>query len=62
MQPKRRIFLLVFLLLISIWNYSRIPGIENIRTVEFLSIFIIGALSGILLSEVATALRNKWLV
>lgn len=50
------------LLLISIGNYSRIEGTENIRNIEFLSIFTIGMLSGLLLREIAQLVKNKWFV
>jgi len=62
MTPKRKRVAICVLLLISIGNYSRIPGTENIRTVEFLSIFTIGMLSGLMLREIAVAVKNKWFV
>jgi hypothetical protein len=40
--------------MISIGNYSRIVGNENIRTIQFISIFSIGALSALLLKEIAS--------
>lgn len=42
------------MLLISFGNYTRIKGTENIRAVEFLSIFAIGALSALFLREIFT--------
>jgi hypothetical protein len=44
---------------ISIGNYSRLAGNENIRTIQFLSIFAIGALSGLLLNEFITLFKGK---
>jgi hypothetical protein len=58
MERRRRI-ILVLLLMMSIGNYSRIVGSENIRTVQFLSIFAIGALSALLIREIATMVKNK---
>ena len=59
MEPKRRRILIAVLLMLSIGNYTRIIGTENIRTVEFLSIFAIGMLSGLLLHEVFSTFKNK---
>jgi len=47
------------MLLISIGNYSRIIDHGTIRTVEFLSIFVIGALTSLLIREVATIIKGK---
>ncbi len=59
MEPKRRRILIAVLLMLSIGNYTRIVGTENIRTVEFLSIFAIGMLSGLLLYEVISSFKSK---
>ncbi|MBA4140224.1 MAG: hypothetical protein H0X70_06910 [Segetibacter sp.] len=45
MEKRRRIIIAVMLML-SVINYSRLKGNENIRLIQFLSIFVIGALSG----------------
>ena len=58
MEKKRRIILAV-LLMLSIGNFARLMGNENIRTVQFISIFVIGALSGLLLNEFVTLFRAK---
>jgi hypothetical protein len=58
MENRRRILIAV-LLLISIVNYSRITGNENIRTIQFLSIFAIGGLSALLLNEFVRLFRAK---
>ena len=46
------------LLILAIGNYSRLEGNESIRTVQFLSIFAIGVLSGILVREVLARFRS----
>jgi hypothetical protein len=56
---KKRPPITAALLLLSIVNYTRITGNENIRTIQFLSIFSIGMLSGILLLDVISRLKNK---
>ena len=48
---KKRTTLLAILLMLSAGNYVRIVGTENIRAIEFLSIFTIGALSALLIRE-----------
>ncbi|WP_310556183.1 hypothetical protein [Flavobacterium sp.] len=58
-MEKRKRILLAVLLIISIGNYSRIIGNENIRTVQFLSIFAIGALSALLIKEMVTMFKNR---
>jgi Na+-transporting methylmalonyl-CoA/oxaloacetate decarboxylase beta subunit len=55
-MEKRKLPIIAILLILSIANYLRIEGAENIRTIEFLSIFVIGVLSGVLL----VALINKF--
>lgn len=56
---ERRRIILAVLLIISIGNYTRIVGNENIRTIQFLSIFAIGALSALLIREMAIMFKNK---
>lgn len=62
MEPKRKRILLGVLFILAIGNYSRLEGTANIRNVEFLSIFAIGMLSGLIIREIAVALKHKWLV
>jgi hypothetical protein len=58
MEKKRRIILAV-LLLLSIGNYSRLLGNDTIRPIQFISIFVIGALSGLLLNEFVNLFKAK---
>ncbi len=53
MTTQRRRILLAVMLMISVGNYFRIDGNDNIRTVQFLSIFAIGALTALLLRSIA---------
>lgn len=57
-EKKRRVIIAV-LLILSIINFSRLQGTNNIRTVEFLSIFVIGALSSLLINEFVTLFKAK---
>lgn len=52
MNTKKRKIILTVLLLLALGNYGRMHGTEDIRTVEFLSIFAIGALSALLVREI----------
>lgn len=51
--------MITILLMLAIGNYVRLQGNENIRAIQFLTIFAIGLLSGLLLHEIATVLRSK---
>ncbi len=50
-KRKRIIIVLAILLMITIGNYFRITSTFHIRAVDFLSIFAIGALAGILINQ-----------
>jgi len=58
MKNKAIVFTAV-LLIISLGNYFRIISDGSIRTVEFLSIFAIGVLSGVLLTQVITEIKAR---
>jgi hypothetical protein len=58
MEKRRRVIIAV-LLMVSIGNYTRILGTENIRLIQFISIFVIGALSALLLNEFVTLFKAK---
>ena len=58
-MKNRFIVILVVLLIVSMGNYSRIIADGSIRNVEFLSIFVIGVLSGILLTEIIKRIKGK---
>jgi len=54
-SQNKRIVVLAVILIISIGSFTRISvASDNIRTVEFLSIWVIGALSGLLIRELIT--------
>jgi TM2 domain-containing membrane protein YozV len=57
MQKNRKILLAVMLML-SIGTFTRITGNENIRAVQFLAIFAIGALTALLIKELVGQGRN----
>ena len=59
MKPNRRRIIFAVLFILSVGNFSRIEGNENIRTVQFLSIFAMGMLFGLLVKEIVESIRNK---
>jgi hypothetical protein len=59
MDKKRRRSVLALLLVLSIGNYFRIRGQESISAVQFISVFVIGALAGILVSDLVALFRTR---
>jgi len=47
------------LLIVTIGNYFRIVSDGSIRTVEFLTIWAIGALSAVLIFQIAKAIKGR---
>ena len=58
MEKKRKIIIAVILLL-SIGNFIRLTNNENIRPIQFISIFVIGALTALLINEFFTLFIAK---
>ncbi len=58
-MKNKRITLLAVLLILSFGNYFRIQGVEEIRLVEFLSIFSMGAITALLIKEIAIVVKQK---
>jgi hypothetical protein len=56
---KRRRLIIAVLLVLTLVNYTRLTGSENIRTVAFISIFAIGALSALLINEFVNLFKAK---
>jgi len=58
MKNKKLLGILI-LLLLSLANFNRLKGNENIRAIQFLSIFTIGLLAGLLLGELTFMFKSK---
>lgn len=58
MKNKVIVFAAVFLM-ISMGNYFMVISDGSIRTVEFISIFAIGALFGVLITQISKLLKDK---
>lgn len=57
-MKNRTIIITSVLLIISIGNYFRIISEGSIRTVEFLSIFAIGVLAGVLATQIIKKVKK----
>ena len=58
-MKKNRILITVIFLIVTIGNYFRIIADGTVRSVEFISIFAIGALSGILIIQIGRAIKES---
>ena len=58
-MKNRRSIAIAILLILSIGNYSRLSGSENIRAVQFLTIFAIGALSALMLQQIFAYFKKR---
>ena len=58
MEKKRRVIIAV-LLLLSIGNFIRLTNNDNIRPIQFILIFVIGALTALLINEFVTLFKAK---
>jgi hypothetical protein len=56
---KRRSINIALIFMLAIANFTRLKGNENIRTIQFISIFIIGALFALLIRELVILFREK---
>jgi hypothetical protein len=56
---KKRILIIAVTLLLTIANFTRLKGSENIRPIQFILVFVIGALSALLITEFVILLRIK---
>lgn len=58
MEKKRRVIIAV-LLMLAIGNFTRLTENDNIRPIQFITIFVIGALSALLINEFVTLFKGK---
>lgn len=58
-MKTRAIGITAVLLIISIGNYFRINSNGNVRAVEFISVWAIGALSGLLIFQIIKAIKER---
>ena len=58
MKTNKKMLILAILFIVSLINFSRIGNFESIRTVEFLSIFALGAICALLIREIIATLKT----
>jgi Ca2+/H+ antiporter len=58
MKKRRPMLFTAVMLMLAVGSYFRISGNENIRAVQFLSIFVIGMLSGVLIRELFAVAKS----
>ena len=58
-MKNKAILIPAIFLIVAIGNYFRLVTDGRIRAVEFLSIWAIGALSGVLIFQIAKAIRER---
>lgn len=58
-MEKKRLVIIAVLLMISVGNFARLTNNDNIRAIQFVSIFVIGALSALLLNEFFVIFKAK---
>lgn len=58
-KMNKQIIITAVLLIITIGNYFRIISDGSIRAVEFISVFAIGALTGMLIVQIVRLIKNR---
>ena len=58
-SPKRALIMSLFLIAISVFNFTRIPGSECIRTIHIVTLITIGVGLGVLLTSLIVLLKNR---
>ena len=56
-MPKRKILILAVFLMLSVINFQRISGHENVRPVLVVSLLTIGALIALLIVEIVNRIK-----
>ena len=56
-MPKNKILILAVILMLSVINYQRISGHENVRPVLVVSLLTIGALIALLIVEIVNRIK-----
>lgn len=59
MKQNRPLVFIAIMLMLAIGNFFRIKGNDEIRPIQFLSVLAIGMLTGILVRELASAIKKK---
>ena len=57
-MPNRKPVILAVILMLSVINYQRISGHENVRGILVISLLTIGALIALLIVEIVKRIKN----
>lgn len=57
MKSRRKLLILALLFIITIGNYTR--NTSEVKSVAFLSIFALGAITALFMQEIIYALKNR---
>lgn len=58
-SPKRAALISLFVIGITIFNFSRIPGSECIRAIHIVTLIALGLALGVLLTSIILLLKSK---
>jgi Ca2+/H+ antiporter len=59
MKQNRSLIITAIIFMLAVANFFRIKGNDEIRLIQFMSIFVIGLLAGILIKGIAEKIRNN---
>ena len=59
MKPNTRRAIFAFLFVLSIVNFNRLQGNDNIRNIQFVSIFVMGMFGGLFVKEIIDLIKSK---
>ena len=59
MKPNTRRAIFSFMFVLSVINFNRLQGNENIRNIQFLSIFVMGMFGGLFIKEIIDLIKSK---
>lgn len=58
-SPQTKMAIALFVIILSIWNFSRLTGSECIRSVHIITLLTAGAGIGVFLTNLFLWLRNR---
>ena len=59
MKPNTRRAIFSFMFVLSVVNFNRLQGNDNIRNIQFVSIFVMGMFGGLFVKEIIDLIKSK---
>ena len=59
MKPNTRRAIFSFMFVLSVVNFNRLQGNDNIRNIQFVSIFVMGMFGGLFIKEIIDLIKSK---